>query len=118
MEFDEDAPLAQSFKAFKRNNKRAPNMQHPEDPPPPPHAQLPPADEHSTADAPPEILVSQFDHSVDNHFKTLDTVSTLCGCAETLDVEEGEIKRLSNSIIFLRYPSNSTFLFFGFLVIS
>lgn len=53
-------------------------------------------------DAPPEIAVSEFDYSVENHFKALDTIAGLCGHPETLDADHPEIRRLSNSITFLR----------------
>lgn len=122
MEFNDDVPLARSFKAFKRGRdsarcKKQPQAR-PEDLAPPSHdlqpAQLPPADERSTADAPPKVIVSEFDYSVENHFKAVDTIAKLCGYAETLDDNQAEIKRLSNSITFLRYQSISS-SFFGFL---
>lgn len=99
MEIDEDAPLVQSFKDFDRSGNPGRGKKQlqarPEEP-----AQLPPADEQST---PPEILVAEFDYSVDNHFKFTDKVAELCGYAGKLDCSEGEIKRLSDSITFLRF---------------
>ena len=89
MEIDEDAPIAQSLNTLKRNNKLARNKE-----------QLLPRPEEP---APPKILVSEFDYSVENHFNAVDTISRLCGYAETLDVSEAETTRISNSINFLRY---------------
>ncbi|KAH6806101.1 Transducin/WD40 repeat-like superfamily protein [Perilla frutescens var. frutescens] len=106
MEIDENAPLALSLKAFKTNRKPARNKKQsqaqPEDPIPPSH-DLEPADEHSAADAPPSVLVSEFDYSVENHFKAVDTIAKLCGYSETLDDSEPEVNRLSDSITFLRH---------------
>ncbi|XP_057984863.1 uncharacterized protein LOC110640094 isoform X3 [Hevea brasiliensis] len=48
------------------------------------------------------INVSLFDYSVENHFKAMDTISKLCGEAETDSLQEDEIQRLSSSITFLR----------------
>ncbi|KAG6427511.1 hypothetical protein SASPL_111757 [Salvia splendens] len=89
MEIDEDAPIAKSFNTFKRNSNSARNKEQP-----PPRSEDP---------APPKILVSEFDYSVENHFNAVDTIARLCGYAETLDVSEAETRRLSNSINFLRH---------------
>ncbi|XP_042049984.1 uncharacterized protein LOC121795510 isoform X1 [Salvia splendens] len=89
MEIDEDAPIAQSFKTSNRNSKPPRNKEQP----------LPRPEEP----APPKILVSEFDYSVENHFNAVDTIARLCGYAETLEVSEAETRRLSNSINFLRH---------------
>lgn len=107
MEFDEDAPLAQSFKRKRKAIKKKNEPQaRPDEPPQAAHdpkpAKLPAAAEHFTANAQPEILVSEFDYSVENHFKAVDTMAKLCGYSETLDANQAEIKRFSNSITFLR----------------
>ncbi|KAK4419352.1 hypothetical protein Salat_2348100 [Sesamum alatum] len=107
MDFDVDAPLAL---AFKRKRKATPKKkEQPARPDKPPDAardpepvQLPTADEHLTTNAPPDVAVSEFDYSVENHFKAVDTIAKLCGYPETLDVSQPEVKRLSSSIIFLR----------------
>lgn len=48
------------------------------------------------------IRVSVFDYSIENHFNAMDSISNLCGEAETDSLEESEIQRLSSSITFLR----------------
>ncbi|EYU35152.1 hypothetical protein MIMGU_mgv1a001852mg [Erythranthe guttata] len=84
VEFNTDAPISQSF-----NRKRKTINENP--------AQLPPAD------GPPEIAVSEFEYSVENHFKYVDKVAKLCSHPETLDPpDQADIKRISNSITFLR----------------
>lgn len=51
----------------------------------------------------PEVPVSLFDYSLENHFKALDTIYRLCGEeADTHAVPQSEIERLSSTIIFLR----------------
>ncbi|KAK2978877.1 hypothetical protein RJ640_030926 [Escallonia rubra] len=57
------------------------------------------ADNHG--ECPPEIKVSLFDESVENHFKAVDTISELCGEAEG-ELDQAEIARLSSSVTFLR----------------
>ncbi|KAL8039685.1 hypothetical protein ABFX02_10G052300 [Erythranthe guttata] len=91
VEFNTDAPVSQSF-----NRKRKKINENP--------AQLPPAAEKLTADAPPEIAVSEFEYSVENHFKYVDKVAEICSHPETLDPPDqaDNIKRISNSVTFLR----------------
>ncbi|GFP97062.1 hypothetical protein PHJA_001850300 [Phtheirospermum japonicum] len=95
MEFDEDAPLAQSFKRKRKPIRKKKQFKaQPEEPPEPAHDPDP-----ATANPPPEIAL---DYSVENHFKAVDTIAKLCGHSSPLDANQPEIKRLSNSITFLR----------------
>lgn len=51
----------------------------------------------------PEVPVSLFEFSVENHFKAMDTISRLCEEeAEANAIRESEIERLSSTILFLR----------------
>ena len=51
----------------------------------------------------PEVSVSMFDCSVENHFKAMDKISRLCGEEpEANDVQDSEIERLSSTFLFLR----------------
>ncbi|KAL3628329.1 hypothetical protein CASFOL_027375 [Castilleja foliolosa] len=96
MEFDDGAPLAQSFK-LKRKPIRKKKKQfeaQPEEPPEPAHDPDPAA-----VNPLPEI---ELDYSVENHFKAVDKIAKLCGYSDSLDANQPEIKRLSNSITFLR----------------
>lgn len=97
MEFDEDAPLAQSLKR-KRNEHRSGLDEQPG----PANDHVSSVVEYSTANSQPEILVSEFDYSVENHFKFVDTVAKLCGFPEALEPNQAETKRFSDSITFLR----------------
>ncbi|KAG8389281.1 hypothetical protein BUALT_Bualt02G0212600 [Buddleja alternifolia] len=107
MEFDMDTPLAL---ILKRKRKAKPKKTKPHSPPDIPTesannsepARLSAAVEHLPSNAPPEITVSEFDYSVENHFKYVDTIAKLCGHSTTIDADQAEIKRLSNSITFLR----------------
>ncbi|KAK6139900.1 hypothetical protein DH2020_026345 [Rehmannia glutinosa] len=106
MEFDEDAPLAQSFKRKrkpirKKKESEAKPKQPPEAARDPEPAQLPAA-EHLPANPSPEIAVSELDYSVEDHFKAVDTIAKLCGYPDTIGANQAEIKRFSNSITFLR----------------
>ncbi|CAI9097780.1 OLC1v1034269C4 [Oldenlandia corymbosa var. corymbosa] len=62
---------------------------------------------------PPGITVSEFDYSVQNHFKAVDTISRLCGETDQQGFDPAEIRRLSSSITFIRewrqfsYPSKT-----------
>ncbi|GER30647.1 transducin/WD40 repeat-like superfamily protein [Striga asiatica] len=99
MEFDEDAPLAQSF---KRKRKPIQKKKQPEARPEEPPAA---ARDHDPARLPSTVeplLESVFDYSVENHFKAVDKIAKLCGYSETLDANQPEIERFSNSITFLR----------------
>ncbi|CAK7340261.1 unnamed protein product [Dovyalis caffra] len=49
-----------------------------------------------------EFQLSNFDYSVENHFKAVDMISRLCGETETDAVEETEIQCSKSSITFLR----------------
>ncbi|XP_011094381.1 uncharacterized protein LOC105174093 isoform X1 [Sesamum indicum] len=107
MDFDEEAPLVQAFKRKrkpipKKKEQQARPGKPPDVPRGPDSVQLPADAQHLTTNAPPEIAVSEFDYSVENHFKAVDTIAKLCGYPETLDVNQPELKRLSGSITFLR----------------
>ncbi|KAL0410078.1 UNVERIFIED_CONTAM: hypothetical protein Slati_3597500 [Sesamum latifolium] len=107
MDFDDDAPLVQAFKRKRKAIPKKKEQQVRTDKPPdaprnPESVQLPADAEHLTTNAPPEIVVSEFDYSVENHIKAVNTIVKLCGYPETLDVNQPEVKRLSNSITFLR----------------
>ncbi|KAG6399069.1 hypothetical protein SASPL_140543 [Salvia splendens] len=82
MEIDEGAPIAQAFDTLKRNNKLARNKEQP----------LPN----------PKSLLRRF-LFLNSTILAVDTISRLCGYAETLDVSEAETRRLSNSINLLRH---------------
>ncbi|KAK6151548.1 hypothetical protein DH2020_014183 [Rehmannia glutinosa] len=106
MEFDEDAPLAQSFKRKRKpTRKKKESDAKPKEPPEAAHdpepAQLPAA-KHLTANSSPEIAVSELDYSIEDHFKAVDTIAKLCGYPDTINANQAEIKRFSNSITFLR----------------
>lgn len=47
----------------------------------------------------PEILVSKFDSSIDNHFQAMDKIANLSGESE---FQYPQIQRFSSSITFLR----------------
>lgn len=49
------------------------------------------------------VPVSTFNYSVDDHFRAVDTISRLCGEAEADAFRDGDIKRLSSTITFLRF---------------
>ncbi|KAL0338607.1 UNVERIFIED_CONTAM: hypothetical protein Sangu_1382800 [Sesamum angustifolium] len=107
MDFDEEAPLVQAFKRKRKAIPKKKEQQARHDKPPdaprnPESVQLPADAEHLTSNVTPEIAVSEFDYSVENHFKAVDTIAKLCGYPETLDVNQPEVKRLSSSITFLR----------------
>ncbi|KAL0374914.1 UNVERIFIED_CONTAM: hypothetical protein Sradi_3407100 [Sesamum radiatum] len=107
MDFDDDAPLVQAFKRkrkaiTKKKEEQARPHKTPDAPGNPESFELPADAEHLTSNAPPEIVVSEFDYSVENHFKAVDTITKLCGYPETLDVNQPDVKRLSSSITFLR----------------
>ncbi|KAI3471962.1 hypothetical protein Pfo_028650 [Paulownia fortunei] len=98
MEFDEDAPLAQALKRKRKATwKKKEPQARPNEPPEAAHDPEPAA-----ANASPEIAVSEIDYSVENHFKAVDTIAKLCGHPVTIDANQAEIKRFSNSITFLR----------------
>ncbi|KAL5862326.1 hypothetical protein ACOSQ3_003613 [Xanthoceras sorbifolium] len=48
------------------------------------------------------VSVLKFDHSVENHFEAIDTISKLCGEPESDGLDEVDMQRLSSSITFLR----------------
>ncbi|KDP42720.1 hypothetical protein JCGZ_23660 [Jatropha curcas] len=50
----------------------------------------------------PGLRVSQFDYSIENHFKAVDTIAKLCGEPETDSLDVSEIQCLYSSITFLR----------------
>ncbi|PIN03478.1 hypothetical protein CDL12_23999 [Handroanthus impetiginosus] len=113
VEFDEDAPLALALTRKRKviKKKKEPHVIPKKNAPPnkatqaahnPAPAQLTGDAEHPTTNASPEIAVSEFDYSIENHFKAVDTITKLCGHPTTLDANHVEIKRLSNSITFLR----------------
>lgn len=57
----------------------------------------------TTSTASPEVKVSVFDCSVENHFKAIDAIFKLCGEEEfSVGVEDKEVVRLSSAITFLR----------------
>ncbi|KAG9139067.1 hypothetical protein Leryth_022569 [Lithospermum erythrorhizon] len=62
---------------------------------------LPLEEEKDATEGPPGISVSFFDHSVENHLKSLRTMFKLCGEHDTPDFNQAEIKHLS-SITFLK----------------
>ncbi|KAK9290694.1 hypothetical protein L1049_008868 [Liquidambar formosana] len=51
----------------------------------------------------PDVTVSMFDYSVENHLRAMETISKLCGEADIGETsEQSEIDRLSSTITFLR----------------
>lgn len=50
----------------------------------------------------PKVTVLKFDNSVENHFRTIDMISQLCGEPEDNALEERDIQPLSSSITFIR----------------
>lgn len=48
-----------------------------------------------------ECRISLFDYSVENHLKAVDSISDLCGEANT-DIDKTDIDRLTSSVTFLR----------------
>ncbi|KAH7553387.1 hypothetical protein JRO89_XS12G0006200 [Xanthoceras sorbifolium] len=54
-----------------------------------------------------EVSVSKFDHSVENHFEAIDTISKLCEEPESDGLDEADIQRLSSSITFLRFANET-----------
>ncbi|XP_047316570.1 uncharacterized protein LOC124920185 isoform X2 [Impatiens glandulifera] len=67
------------------------------------HLPVPPFEEPSSYNhGSDEIEVSLFDYSIENHFKSMETISHLCGDKTELDDSNGiELERLSSSIMFL-----------------
>ncbi|XP_052172689.1 LOW QUALITY PROTEIN: uncharacterized protein LOC127788456 [Diospyros lotus] len=51
---------------------------------------------------PPEISISMFDCSVENHFRAIERICKVSGEAECDGLEKSEVERLSTSITFLR----------------
>ncbi|KAL8526313.1 hypothetical protein ACS0TY_015505 [Phlomoides rotata] len=104
MEFDDDTPIAQSFKRKRKpTQKKKDKRAGLDDLPGPANDHVPAvAAEHSTVNAQPEISVSEFDYSVENHFKFVDAVVKLCGYPDALEANQAETKRISDSITFLR----------------
>lgn len=49
----------------------------------------------------PEILVSKFDYSIDNHFQAMDKIATLSGESE-FQYEQTDIQQFSSSVTFIR----------------
>ncbi|XP_075514535.1 uncharacterized protein LOC142549461 isoform X2 [Primulina tabacum] len=68
----------------------------------PPPVLLPEPAPHANIEATAKISVSEFDYSVENHFKAVDSIVKLCGQSGTVDSDQSEIERFSNSITFLR----------------
>ncbi|XP_073272262.1 uncharacterized protein [Primulina huaijiensis] len=67
-----------------------------------PPVQFPALAPYADLEAAVEISVSEFDYSVENHFKAVDTIVNLCGLSGTVDSDQSENERFSNSITFLR----------------
>lgn len=59
----------------------------------------------------PEVVVSKFDYSVENHLRAVDTISRLCEETANDDIGESDIERLSSMITFLRSVLLSTYYF-------
>ncbi|XP_073140705.1 uncharacterized protein [Henckelia pumila] len=103
MEIGEDATLSQALKrkrisiSKKKISKPTTVAQNLAPP-----VQLPALAPFADIDAAAEILVSEFDYSVENHFKAVETIVQLCGQSGTVDSDQSEIERFSNSITFLR----------------
>ena len=60
-------------------------------------------------DAPPSdcngdnaVTVSEFDYCVDNHFRTIETISKLCGEDDYYALQQTEIQRFSSSLTFFK----------------
>ena len=49
------------------------------------------------------VRVSPFDYTVENFFRYIDTVATLCGEEQNVDFKSSEIQRFTSSVTFLRY---------------
>ena len=68
-------------------------------------------------DAPPSdcngdnaVTVSEFDYCVDNHFRTIKTISKLFGEDDYYALQQTEIQRFSSSLTFLRSILNKAYI--------
>ncbi|KAK1404734.1 putative general transcription factor 3C polypeptide 2-like [Heracleum sosnowskyi] len=106
IDIDMELTIAQAMRQvkFKKNNKKKKTQSQPvaADTLPPIFSEDLPEKEVPENDTPaPEIEVSLFDNSVENHFRDMDKIAELCGESE-LQFDQNELQRLSSSITFLR----------------
>ncbi|XP_051116469.1 uncharacterized protein LOC127241453 isoform X2 [Andrographis paniculata] len=100
LDVDMDAPLSEAFKR-KRKTRKNESLAAAE-------KSTEAVNNHQVAlnlktDIPDGVLVSEFNYSVESHFKDMDIISKLCGYPETtLNFDHPEIKRISSSTTFLR----------------
>ena len=76
-----------------------------------------PMNKYKKKDAPPSdcngdnaVTVSEFDYCVDNHFRTIETISKLCGEDDYYALQQTEIQRFSSSLTFLRSILNKAYI--------
>lgn len=98
MEIDPDEPIGVIFNRKKNEAKRR-KLQQQESREAAVECRI---DDDDKGDHSPRTATSLFDYSIENHFKTMDTISKLCGEPENPDFDPAEIDRLSSSITFLR----------------
>lgn len=106
IDIDMELTIAQAMRKVKVKKKKKKTQPQPEaaDTLPPKFSEDSPEKEVPENDTPapvPEIEVSVFDHSAENHFKAMDKIAGLCGESE-LQFDQKELQRLSSSITFLR----------------
>lgn len=108
MEIDEDDALSQALKRKRISIPKKKLFESLANQPTtvaqnlPPPVLLPVPAPYANIDAAAEISVSEFDYSVENHFKAVDKIVELCGQSGKVDSDQSEIERFSNSITFLR----------------